>query len=282
MQYGAPASNPDQLCCDAKHFSQLTFMMKTIKDFPEGMVPLSKKEQFQFKCHPGVDCYMTCCRNVDMFLYPYDILRLKNFLQISSQQCIENYVRLVQGAAHPYFPSLMLRLSDDAEKSCPFLGDEGCNVYKDRPSACRTYPLERAVDRNPEKGAESEFYFMTSHDYCHGHGEDKNFTVKKWVRDQRLDEYNLMEELWTKMDTVFSTNPWGGEGSGGPKQQMAFTACYDIDNFRLMVAEHSLLDRFSIPRDQKRRIRESDEELLKFAYEWLKYFLGAPTSLLVK
>ncbi len=217
-----------------------------------------------------------------MFLYPYDVLRLKNYLQISSQQFMENYSRIIQGVAHPYFPSVMLRLSDNETKDCPFLGEEGCTVYADRPSACRTYPLERAVDRSPEKGAAREFYFMTDHAYCLGHQEDKMFTVKKWIRDQRLDDYNLMDELWAEVDTVFSRNPWAGEGSGGSKQQMAFTACYDIDNFRLMVAKHSLLDRFTLSRDQKRRIRESDTELLKFAFEWLKYFLGAPSSLIVR
>ncbi len=255
--------------------------MKTRKEFPEGMVPLGK-EEFSFHCHPGVSCYMVCCRNVNMFLYPYDVLRLKQFLQISSQQFMENYTRLVPGASHPYFPSVMLRLADDENKECPFLGNEGCTVYKDRPSACRTYPLERAVDRAPEKGAAHEYYFMTDHSYCLGHKEEKTFTVKKWIRDQRLDDFNLMDDLWTEIDTVFSTNPWAGEGIGGQKQQMAFTACYDIDNFRVMVAKHHLLDRFTLSRDQKRRIRESDTEMLKFSFEWLKYFLGSPSSLLLK
>ncbi len=143
-------------------------------------------------------------------------------------------------------------------------------------------PLDRGLNLAPQKGMTNEFYFMTDHPYCHGHQEDKSFTVRKWVRDQRLDEFNLINDLWAEVDTVFSGNPWAGEGSGGPKQQMAFTACYDIDNFRLMVAKHSLLDRFTISRDQKRRINESDTELLKFAFEWLKYFLGSPSSLLVK
>ncbi|MEN8198866.1 MAG: YkgJ family cysteine cluster protein [Thermodesulfobacteriota bacterium] len=256
--------------------------MKNRKDFPEGMQPLGRKEKFNFHCHPGVDCYMTCCRKVDMFLYPYDVLRLKNCLGISSQQFMEQYSRVMQGVSHPYFPAVMLRLTEDEPAACPFLNEEGCGVYMDRPSACRTYPLERGVDRSPEKGRESEFYLMTDHDYCHGHQEEKSFSVKKWVRDQRLDEFNMMNDLWAEVDTVFSTNPWAGEGSGGPKQQMAFTACYDIDNFRLMVAKHTLLDRFNLSREQKRRIKESDTELLKFGFEWLKYFLGASSSLMVK
>lgn len=245
------------------------------------MVPLGN-QKFHFHCHPGVACYMRCCRNVDMFLYPYDVLRLRERLKISSQQFIEEYTSLVKGVAHSYFPSVMLRLVDDEMKSCPFLQEEGCGVYADRPSACRTYPLERAVDRSPKKGAAREFYFMTNHDYCLGHQEEKEFTVKKWIRDQRLNDYNLMDELWAEVDTVFSQNPWAGEGSGGPKQQIAFTACYDIDNFRHMVAKHSLLDRFVLSRDQKRRIKGSDVELLKFAFEWLKNFLGASNSLIGK
>lgn len=253
--------------------------MKSKKDFPEGMRPLEKNEKFSFDCHSGVDCYMTCCRNVDMFLYPYDVLRLKQYLKIPSQEFMENYTTIVKGVSHPYFPAVMLRLVEEENKPCPFLTEEGCGVYVDRPSACRTYPLERGVDRSPEKGRDHEFYLMTSHAYCHGHEESREFTMKKWTRDQRLDDYNMMNDLWAEVDTVFSTNPWAGEGSGGPKQQVAFTVCYDIDNFRLMLAKHSLLDRFNIAKNQKRRIKESDTELLKFGFEWLKNFLGAPSSL---
>ena len=255
--------------------------MKDQKVFPEDMKPLGKKK-FNFHCHEGVDCYMICCRNVDMFLYPYDVLRLKKALNITSQEFMEQYTRVVKGATHPYFPSVMLRLTEDDSKACPFLNSDGCGVYRDRPSACRTYPLERGVDRSPQKGLIRDFYLLTDHEYCHGHKEEKAFTVKKWIRDQRLDEYNMMNDLWAEVDTVFASNPWAGEGSGGPKQQVAFTTCYDIDNFRILVAKHDLLGRFSVTREQKRRIKESDAELLKFGFEWIKNFIGAPSSLLGK
>ncbi len=249
------------------------------KAFPDGMEPIGKKK-FNFHCHPDVACFMDCCRNVDMFLYPYDVLRLKECLCISSQEFMEKYTNVVKGINHPYFPSIMLRLNDDEGKSCPFLIDKGCGVYHDRPSSCRTYPLERGVDRAPQKRSGNDFYLMTEHEYCLGHKENKSFTVKKWIRNQRLDEFNLMNDLWAEVDTVFASNPWAGEGSGGPKQQMAFTACFDVDNFRVLVAKYSLLDRFSVPRDHKRRIQESDTELLKFAFEWVKNFLGFSSSLL--
>ena len=119
------------------------------KKFPEGMEPLGNST-FKFACHPGVSCYTRCCRDLQLFLYPYDIVRLKKRLGINSEEFLNQYSGVMQGA-NPFFPSVMLVMADNDEKTCPFLGEEGCTVYEDRPSACRTYPLERAVDRNPER-----------------------------------------------------------------------------------------------------------------------------------
>lgn len=253
--------------------------MKDKKAFPENMVPLGN-EPFTFSCHPGIACYMSCCRNVDMFLFPYDILRLKKSLAISSERFMRDFTRLGQGT-HPFFPAVMLKL-DETTKSCPFLGDEGCTVYHDRPSSCRTYPLERAVDRDPTAGDEREFYFLTDHSYCLGHKEDKKFTVKEWIRNQRIHDYNLMNDLWTEVDTLFSTNPWKGEGAGGPKQQLAFMVCYNIDGFRQFADENKLIQQYRVSKDWKKRIRHEDSELLKFGFEWLKLMLGGTSSLIPK
>lgn len=245
------------------------------KTFPEGMIPIGKGI-FAFSCHRGVSCYTRCCRGVDMYLFPYDILRLKNALKMDSHEFMQKYTRLVQGE-NPYFPAVMLRLNE--EKSCPFLSKEGCSVYNDRPSACRTYPLERAVDRSPARGSESEFYFLTNHDYCKGHFEEQTFTVKEWVRNQRLEQHNLMNDLWGDMDTLFGTNPWRGEGAGGEKQRLAFMVCFDIDGFRKFVDQHDLLKQFRLDKALKRRVKEDDQELLKFGFEWLKFILTGKSSL---
>ena len=58
------------------------------KKFPEGMVPLGKST-FRFACHPGVSCFTQCCRKLDLFLYPYDIIRLKKRLGISSEEFLD-------------------------------------------------------------------------------------------------------------------------------------------------------------------------------------------------
>lgn len=194
-----------------------------------------------------------------------------------SAEFLQRYVTIVQGQ-NPYFPSLMMKLTDDEEKKCPFLGENGCLAYENRPSSCRMYPLERAVDRSPDRGRPEEFYFMTNHPYCMGHRENKKWTVREWLRDQQLLYYNLMDDQWAEMDTLFASNPFAGERAGGPKQQLAFMVCFNIDGFRQYLDQHQLLDRFKLEGSRKGDILGQDEELLKFGYDWLKYILsGIPT-----
>lgn len=250
------------------------------KKFPDGMVPLGDSE-FQFACHSGVACFTFCCRNVDMILYPYDIIRLKNSLGIDSEDCMRQYTVLEQGD-NPYFPTVKLKLATDAQKECPFLKSTGCTVYNDRPSACRTYPLERAVDRSKVAGNVEEYYFLTHHPYCLGHHENTKWQVNSWVRNQKLVDYNVMNELWAEIDTVFRQNPWRGEGTAGEKQQLAFMICYNIDGFRRFADENKLIKQFKIDKDFKKRIMREDTELLKFGWQWLKLILTGKSSLIRK
>jgi hypothetical protein len=216
------------------------------KEFPEGMKPLGKSV-FRFACHPGVKCYMSCCRKLDLILYPYDIIRLKKRLNISAEELLRNHTRLGP-STHPYFPAVMLQMSDNTEQTCPFLTEHGCSVYKD--------------------------YFMTNHPYCLGHNEDTEWTVKRWLRDQQVIEFNIITDLWAEIDTLFSRNPWQGEGAAGSRQQMAFMACYNIDGFRSFVEETRLLQQFKLESTRHRLISNDDEVLLKFGFDWLKHVLA--------
>lgn len=250
------------------------------KKFPEHMVPLEDK-MFSFSCHSGLSCFTTCCRNVEMYLFPYDILRLKNAIGVDSEQFLRDRTCLIKGA-NPYFPSVIMKLLDDESKTCRFLTREGCSVYTDRPSSCRTYPLERAVDRDPGRKKVQDYYFMTNHPYCLGHKENRLFGVKEWIRNQKLDEFNMMNDLWAEIDSIFMTNPWKGEGSGGPKQQLAFMVCYNIDAFRRYSSVNNILEQFRLSKDQKKRIETDDSELLKFGFQWLKLLLTGTSNLMIR
>jgi len=182
-------------------------------------------------------------------------------------------------SSHPYFPAPMLLMSENAEQTCPFLDDNGCSVYEDRPTACRTYPLERAVDRSSKRGRPEEYYFMTSHPYCLGHQEAQELTVKAWLKDQKVQHHNAVNDLWAEIDTLFAQNPWQGEGSGGPLQQMAFLVCYNIDGFRKFAEENRIFDQFKLGSSLRRVLDDDDEALLKFGFEWLKHILAGTGSL---
>ena len=247
------------------------------KEFPEGMEPLGNSV-FHFRCGSDVKCYMSCCRKLDLILYPYDIIRLKNRLALSSEEFMRRHTRLGP-SSHPFFPSVMLLMSENKEQTCPFLDKEGCTVYQQRPTACRTYPLERAVDRNPTRGRPKEYYFMTDHSYCLGHQEKMEWTVKAWLRDQKVQQYNTLNDRWAEIDTLFSQNPWQGEGAGGPRQQMAFMVCYNIDAFRRFAEENRLFEQFKLESSLRRVLVHDDEALLKFGFEWLKHILAGTGNL---
>lgn len=251
--------------------------MSEVKKFPEGMEPLGDSV-FAFKCHPGVSCFTVCCQRVDLQLYPYDVLRLKNALGIDSEEFMRSYTRLVS-ADNPFFPTVMLALTAEGRGACPFLAESGCTIYEHRPSDCRSYPLERAVDRRPGARGPRDHYFLVHHDYCKGHAESETVTARQYVRSQQLEPYNTFNEMWAEMDTIFRTNPWQGEGVGGPRQQLAFMVCYNIDGFRRLAAERNLLEQFRLPKDRKRAIGQRDEELLKFGFDWLKLLFTGKSSL---
>jgi Fe-S-cluster containining protein len=233
---------------------------------------------FNFDCHPGVSCFTVCCKNVNLTLYPYDIIRLKNHLSIDSENFVRTHTFLVKGD-NPFFPTVKLKLADNPETSCPFLSSKGCSVYSHRPSACRTYPLERGVIGSSNSALLEEVYYLTSHTYCMGHYESKVVDVNTWVRSQQLIEYNTINSLWAEMDVLFRQNPWKGEGAGGEKQQLAFMVCYNIDGFRRFCEAHKVLEQFKLDKDFKKRIKKEDSELLKFGFEWLKLVLTGKSSL---
>ncbi len=238
-------------------------------------VPLDSAK-FTFGCGPDVPCYTVCCHKLELRLYPYDIIRLKNRLGISSEEFLNRYTGLIKGD-NPCFPTVILVMTDDEEKSCPFLVAEGCSVYPDRPSACRTYPLERGVEKISDSARLLEHYFLVKHPYCKGHGRGREWTVKEWVRDQNLVEYNQMDDLWAEMDRLFADHRiWRGEGAAGPRQQMAFMACYNIDRFREYVNENRILEQYRIDKGRKKVIMADDEALLSFAFDWLRLVLPAP------
>ena len=237
-----------------------------------GRKKIHTKDKIRFDCHPGVACFTRCCKDADMYLYPYDIIRMKNGLGISSEQFLDQY-SFQAFRDNPYFPSLMLKMSDDEEKSCPFLSSKGCTIYKDRPFSCRSYPLERAVARSGDQNGRKVIYFIMRHSYCLGHEESRQWTLTEWIQDQEMEVYNEMNDLWVDIDSIFRANPWGDQGIDSPALKMAFMACFNVDMFKKFIFESSFLSRFDLPGERIENLKRSDVELMRFGFDWIKFFL---------
>ena len=230
------------------------------------------KGTVQFDCHPGVSCFTRCCKDADMYLYPYDVVRMKNRLSLSSGRFLDRYTfQAVRD--NPYFPSVMLKMSDNEEKWCPFLSNNGCMIYEDRPFSCRAYPLERAVARAGNENERTVLFFVAEDPYCMGHEEVRQWTVNEWIADQEIHPYNDMNDLWVDIDTLFRTNPWGPQGMDSPALKMAFMACFNVDEFKKFIFESTFLSRFNVSRDRIDRLKTSDVELMTFGFDWVKFFL---------
>jgi hypothetical protein len=76
-------------------------MKNKIRSKTHGLTVLSPEDSFRFACHDGLDCFTRCCRDITIFLTPYDILRLKNDLGLSSQEFLREF-----GAGIAGIPSL--------------------------------------------------------------------------------------------------------------------------------------------------------------------------------
>jgi len=227
--------------------------------------------KFKFRCHPGVPCFNQCCADVNIFLTPYDIIRLKNALGISSGEFISKYT-LTPFDKNLHFPVLLLAMQDNDKKSCHFVGENGCTVYKDRPWACRMYPLGLASPKEGMTGPlQKEFFFLLKEDVCKGFQEDKEQTVRGWLESEGIGEYNELGELYKDL-TLHKFFQEGGKLDHG-RMEMFFNVCYNIDKFREFVFESSFLKKFVVDEELVEKMRTDDVELFKFGVQWLRFVL---------
>lgn len=241
---------------------------------------LGPNARFRFKCHKGVKCFTKCCSNIDILLTPYDILRIKNRLRMSSEDFLEKYtyMELDKKTSHPF---VMLKMLKDKERRCPFVTSEGCDIYTDRPANCRYYPVGQASLR---KGGDNgpvneEFYFFIREPHCLGYQEDTEWTIQEWRKDQGVDHYDELNREWKEIQ--LRRHPLG-KSLDTNKQAQIYTAFYDLDRFRRFVFESKFLKVFDIDTDEIERIKTDDISLMNLGFRYIKYLLMLEEALKVK
>jgi Fe-S-cluster containining protein len=227
--------------------------------------------KFRFKCHQEVACYTKCCRDINIVLTPYDIIRLKERLQLGSEEFLRLYT-IPQLLEKTDLPMVTLRMLDDDLKSCPFVREDGCMVYEDRPTTCRYYPIGVASLSHKGEVDDEEFYFFVNEPHCLGFEEDKEWTVSEWRKDQGVDIHDEINAGWTDLVVRKRSFPPNVKLTEESKK-MFFLASYNIDQFRQFVFESSFLDRYEVDPETVAKIKTDEIALLEFALKWLKSVL---------
>ncbi|MBW1709957.1 MAG: YkgJ family cysteine cluster protein [Deltaproteobacteria bacterium] len=229
-----------------------------------------KEGKFRFTCHNGLPCFTKCCANLNLVLTPYDVLRLKNRLNLSSQTFLDRYTTSFVDEKYGV-PVVKLKMNNDETRQCPFVKPEGCVVYEDRPGACRLYPLGQAASMFHGGHQADEYYFIVKEPYCLGLNEEQEWTVPEWLTNQGLDKYNTMNQFF--MDITAGRPSKIIKRLNDRQLRMYYMACYCLDDFRNFVFETSFLDKFDIAQDVLNRIKTDETELMAFACQWLKFSL---------
>lgn len=231
---------------------------------------LHNNDSFSFSCRKELECFNRCCRDINLFLTPYDILRIKRRLNIPSYEFLKTYTfpLFPEEVGHPV---ILMKMVPDETKNCPFVSSEGCMIYDDRPWSCRSFPLE-PVSETPDPEFE-----LVKRDFCHGFSSNRNHTVKKWRDTQNIGFYEEMNDEWKKIthhENFTSLNLLQGEA-----RDIFFLGSYNIDEFRNMVFNGNFLNYFDIEKKTLKKMRSDETELLRFAFKWLRQVLFGESAL---
>ena len=241
-----------------------------MNELPEHFQAIAADERFCFACHPGVPCFTECCRELDLALSPYDVLRLKNNLDLHSGVFLEQYV-IIEWEEGMVFPTCYLTMVDDGRASCVFVGEQGCRVYPDRPGACRAYPVGRGASRRGD-GTVEERFVLIKEPHCRGFAEDPEQSPLRYFQDQGLAGYNRFNDQLTGL----LQHPRIHFGFRPTRDQLDqfILALYNLDMFRQEMADGRISMNRPLGALELQALAGDDEELLLLGIRWLmqEYF----------
>jgi Fe-S-cluster containining protein len=233
------------------------------------LISIDPDTPFRFECGPGVACFNECCRDLNQFLTPYDVLRLKRGLGLSSRQFLEQYTRQHIGPGSG-LPVVTLKPADPEQRICPLVTPGGCRVYRDRPSSCRTYPLVRFLRRSRGCGDVFEEYRLLREPHCRGFDAERPQTVREWTADQGLREYHAENDRL--LDLIRLKARLSSKALPPSLAEQVFTALYDVDRLREQLHNGRLA---GISAELMEDARRDEVALLRLGVAWVQRLLEA-------
>jgi len=234
----------------------------------------------QFRCHPEIACFNACCKSIDISLTPYDILRLRKRLGMSSGDFLNHYT-VPHEMEKDGLVGVKLRPVDQGT-ACQFMCDKGCTVYEDRPTACRYYPIALLSMRRQEEFVDRSAYAFVQEEHCLGHQELRSLTIDEYRKEQGLEEYDELARGWRQLVLKKKSS---GPSVGSPTKrslQLFFMVCYDLDRFRQFVENPSFQDIYDISGEFWQSIYFDDTELMLFGFQFLRQVMFNEISIPIK
>jgi len=251
-----------------------------IPDTPVLPNQLAGDAVIQFRCHKDIDCFNACCKNIDIMLTPYDILRLKKRLGITSTEFLREYTEPFEFGRGSvggvkYKPK-------EGTNECQFVTEEGCSVYEDRPTACRYYPVGLLSTRRQDENFDRASYALVQEDHCHGHFEDRKLTIDEYREEQGLEDYDEHGRAWRQLILkVKSAGPAIGNMSK-TSLKFFFMACYDMDRFREFVKSAGFATTYDIDQATMDEMLADDMALLRFGDRMIRQIMYGEETIALK
>lgn len=247
------------------------------------VIPVQYDEDhvIKFECKAGISCWNACCKMIDITLTPYDIVRLKNRLGMSSAEFLAAYTVPYEMDADG-LPGVKMRTEDEAPV-CLFVQDSGCSVYEDRPTSCRYYPIGLVSSRKQHESVDNVSYALVKEPHCKGHLEDRELTIRDYRKEQGLKDYDDHGRAWRRLILKKKS---AGPTIGKPSKrslQMFFMACYNIDTFREFVKSEGFSQVYELT-DEHWAIINADDDVpfLAFSMKFITQLLYGEEFLVMK
>ncbi len=238
---------------------------EAVEDFLNSLPELQEGERFSFVCNEKVPCFNRCCAELTLPLTPYDVLRVCRHLGVESEKFLKTHTQM-RSFPDTGFPLPLLKMQDGPKELCPFVMSAGCSIYEDRPGACRTYPLGRGT-KIGEKGQVVERFFIVQEEYCKGFEQGPAITAQEWLQDQGLEPFNASNDRYMNLMAKVKAS---GEPVSNKMATMIILCVYQLDRFRVFLADMKIFDKVEIDTARCEAIMSQDEACLEFAYDWLE------------
>lgn len=226
---------------------------------------LGLDDTIQFNCYKGISCFNECCKQADITLTPYDVIRLKKRLGMSSTEFLKKHTVPFQMDGQG-MPGVKLKTEDERPVCLLLDGENGCGVYEDRPTACRYYPMGLLAMRSIDANTDERHFFMVHESHCTGHSEDNKLTVAQYRKEQGVEEYDDLNRDWYR---IILKKRSSGPTIGRPtpaSYHLFFTASYDVDKFREFINAPNFRSVYDLDDDYFAKLISDDVELMQFGF----------------